>query len=313
MIVAGEPSKHSGEIGEALAGAFLAAIGWKTKLSKVSIACNNPNHKTASGNQRNSHGDDFVFVYNSPFYDDRTDAVHVSVKNNLNGYSSSVQTLKTTLKEHLLDINQMMSCAQFDDTVSGLIQHYKPRRSKTHSGLLIWLSSTIGSQDENILEKVSNIKLLDCCEHPVYFVDNARANFILRVVRSANDKTGGNFKFYYPDNGGLTSRRNEHYGDVLPLEHIVSDVIPIKGEIESKDVLLLYGNEPFSATAYKKLIWLGMAFANGWPRKIYIGFPDYNSAIHFNEAAAAARAFDDRDKELIPFCYFDSLLSELKA
>lgn len=311
--MSGEASKHSGEIGEELTDAFLVAIGWKTRLNKVSITCNNADHRTASDNQRRSHGDDSVFVYNSPFYDDRTDVVHVSVKNNLDGYSGSAQTLKSTLKDHLLDINQMMSCAQFDDAVSGLIQHCKPRRSKVHSGLLIWLSSTIGSQHENILEKVSNIQLPESCEHPVCFVDNARANFILRAVRSAKEKTNGNFKFYYPDNGGLTSRRSEQYGDVLPLEHIISDVIPIKGEVENKDVLILYANEPFSAIAYKKLIWLGMAFANGWPRKIYIGFPDYNLAVHLNEAAAAARAFDDRDKEIIPFCYFESLLSELKA
>lgn len=310
--MSGERSKHSGEVGESLAAAFLEAIGWKTRLSNVSVACNNPAHKNSSGNRKLSHGDDSVFIYNSPFYDDRTEIVHVSVKNNLEGYSESEASLKTTLKDHLSEINEVISCAKYDEAMHGLLSTYPAKKTKNHSGILVWLSSTIGSQYENIIEKTHNVQIREYCEYPVMLVDNARANFILRVIQSAKERTSGDFKFYYPDIGGLTNRRSEHYGGVLPLEHMFSDLIPIKGEIDGKDVLVIYANEDFTLTAYKKIIWLAMAFANAWPRKIFVGFPDYNHAAHYNEAAAAVLAFADRDKEITPFCFFDSLLSKLE-
>lgn len=96
----GEPSKTSGDIGEKLATALLDMIGWKLSIHNISIDCNTPSHLQNNGKPRKTHGEDQIFLYNSPFHDDHTEIVHVSVKNNAKKYPQE-GTLKTKFKTHL--------------------------------------------------------------------------------------------------------------------------------------------------------------------------------------------------------------------
>lgn len=80
--MSGEASKRSGELGEALAKELLRMIGWSPSLSTIKIPCAlQEKHGTTS------HGDDRLFIYNSPFLEGVTDVVHVSVKHQTGGYA----------------------------------------------------------------------------------------------------------------------------------------------------------------------------------------------------------------------------------
>lgn len=312
--MSGEDSKRSGEIGEKLAKAFLDLIGWGTSLQSVSIQCNDQDHKTASDNQRRSHGNDLVFIYNNPFYDSRTDIVHISVKNNLNGYSEKESELKVDFKNHLEEANAIISCAQYDSGLRDLLSKHKSRKHKEHSGLLIWTSSEKETANKDILSIIKNIKSLDeKCNKNVYLVDGARYNFILNAITHIKAEIGiEQFDFFYPETGGLVNRLDERYGSVLPLELIVSDIIPVKARTSEKEILYLYVNQAFEQDCYRRILSLSLGFAGAWPHEIRIGFPDYNPAHHANDAVASELPFVDRKKKFIPFCFNPSNLNALE-
>lgn len=312
--MSGEDSKRSGEIGEKLAKAFLDLIGWGTSLQSVSIQCNDLAHKTASDNQKRSHGDDLVFICNNPFYDSRTDIVHISVKNNLNGYAEKESELKNEFKNHVEEANEIISCAQYDSGLLSLLSKHKSRKHKEHSGLLIWTSSEKGSANKDILSIIKNVKSLDeKCNKNVYLVDGARYNFILTSITHIKAEAGiEQFDFFYPETGGLVNRLDERHGSVLPLELIVSDVIPIKARMPEKEILYLYVNQAFEQDCYRRVLSLALGFAGAWPHEIRIGFPDYNAAHHANDVIASELPFVGRKKKFVPFCFNPSNLNALE-
>ena len=303
--MSGEDSKRSGEIGEKLAKAFLDLIGWGSSLQSVSIPCTNNDHKNAAGKKRVSHGDDLVFIYNNPFYDNRTDVVHISVKNNLNGYAEKEGELKSDFKHHLEEANEIIACAQYDSALSDLLSKHRSRKHKEHSGLLIWTSSETASASKDVLSIVRNVKSLDeKCSKNVYVVDGARIHFILTAITHIKAEAGiEQFDFFYPETGGLVNRLDERHGSTLPLELVVSDVIPFKARSPDKEILYIYVNQAFEQDCYRRALSLALGFAGGWPHEIRIGFPDYNAAHHANDVIASELPFVGRKKKFVPFCF----------
>lgn len=310
--MSGEDSKRSGEIGEKLAASFLELIGWSGSLQSISVECTNKSHRTPSDNQKLSHGDDRVFIYNNPFYDSRTDIVHISVKNNLNGYSTNESTLKSELKLHVEEANDIISCAQYDTKLSKLLSNFAGRRHKEHTGLLIWTSSELKSCKENILTIVKNVKSLDPkCVKNVYMVDGARIEFFRQIIEHAKNLSSNSYEFIYPETGGLVNRLDERHGRILPLEMIVADVIPMKVHTPNGAALVIYVNQPFEQDAYRRALSFALGIAGAWPSEIQIGFPDFNAAHHTNDARAAEFLFIHRQKKFKPFCFIGSNLDAL--
>ena len=136
--MAGETSKKSGEIGEAIAIKLLELIGWRQSIQNVSVGCNNSRHKSETGGKRHSHGDDQIHLYNSPFYDNHTEMIHVSVKNSIGSHPAE-GTLREKLKSHIHDLNELIDCAQYDPKIKKLISNFQPKGLVNHIGLLVWL------------------------------------------------------------------------------------------------------------------------------------------------------------------------------
>lgn len=311
----GEDSKKSGEIGEALTKAFLEKVGWIDQLECIKIYCNSTEHKTPKENDRRTHGDDRVLISHSPFYDQRTDVIHISSKNSLNGYPQNHNELRKTFKKHIEELNEIISCAKYDSALLDLVNGYTPRRYTEHIGLLVWTDSSQETKDKDILKIVASSQLDEKCTHDIYFLDGARIDFIYKVIDHINteisDKNIDSYDFYCPDPGGLLYQQEERYRKNLPLELMISEVIPIRGIQGDKHKLYLYANQGFDTDSYRRLLDLALGFANAWPREIHIGFTDYNEAHHFNEARSAELSYSRRDKVLKPFCFNKSILNEL--
>ncbi|WP_440963990.1 hypothetical protein ACL58G_29235 [Massilia sp. GER05] len=313
--MSGENSKRSGEIGEKLADSYLELIGWSSGLQAIPIKCNDDSHRTAKDDLRRSHGDDRVFVYNNPFFDHQTDVVHISVKNSSKGYPTSEAVTKTEFKNFVEELNEIISCAQYDEGLDGLLDTYERRRHLEHAGLLIWTSSDFGSHDKDVLSLVRNIKSLDDkCIHNVYFVDGARIEFTRKMVEHLRSNSPGGYSFIYPEPGALINRNDERHGRALPLSLVIADVIPAKViAATGEEVLFLYANQAFDREAYMRLLNLALVIAGAWPQKVFIGFRDYNDAIHSNDARSAELAFQDRKKSFHPFSFEPSNLASLSA
>lgn len=311
--MSGEQSKKSGEHGEKLAEAFLKAIGWHQDLKALTIPCTDENHVGSGGNPRKTHGDDRVFIYNNPFYESRTDIVHVSVKNSIAGYPKKEGEIRTTLKNFVLEANEIIACAQYDTTIHDLAKTFSSRKRVEHSGLLIWTSSHNDSFNQDVLSVCAPTRGLDeACTRPVYLVDGARIHFILTVLDHADREQDVTHRFYFPDTG-LVNKGDERHGKFLPLELIVADMLPLKVTTRDRERLHLYVRQPFDQEAYTRAVALALSLTGGWCSAVRIGFPDYNSSQHDQIAAKAKLPFDNRETEISAFCYIRSNLNALET
>lgn len=308
--MAGEKSKSSGENGEKIASGLLDRIGWGVGLQNIPIKCNTPAHKNDAGNQRTSHGEDKIFIYNNPFHDTRTDVVHVSVKNKLGAYPLSEATLKREFKQHLAEIHEVIECARYGEEISQVISTFKARKHIFHSGLLVWVHNDDGEIDRDIKPTLSKIRLEQDSTIPVYLIDSGRAGFLWKVLDDIKQRNK-RWEFFYPVIGTVTTVDEARAGSFLPLELIASDVIPILVYDGDRTEMILYANQAFSADGYKKLMAYGLRFCTSLVTTIKIGMPDYNPATDKNQADMARLAFSDRKEKIEPFSFNRSFLNLL--
>jgi hypothetical protein len=306
--MAGEKSKTSGEIGEKIAKGLLDRIGWEKSLQNIPIQCTTRTHRNDAGNQRTSHGEDRVFLYNSPFHDERTDVVHVSVKNKLGAYPSSENALRREFKEHISELHQIIECARFSHEISEAVGDFKARKSVSHSGLLIWVHNDIESIETDIKPALSKIRLEQESGVPIYLIDSARATFLMKVLDDIQLQ-GKQWSFFYPIIGTAVTVEESRVGSFLPLELIASDVLPVVFRDGDKTEMVIYANQPFSADAYKKLMAYGLRFGSSLVTSIRIGMPDYNPATDSASADRARLTFADREEKIEPFSFNRSILT----
>lgn len=306
--MAGEKSKKSGEIGEAITKALLERIGWKNLMHNLSIDCNTPSHVNAEGNSRQSHGEDQIFLYHSPFHDDRTDFVHVSDKNVLGSYPREA-TLRTQFKAHLKELHQTIECAKHNPKLREVSSSFGAKKHRYHSGLLVWLHNENEDIEKSILQDLSGARLDIESDEPFYVVDNARASFLLKVIDDLERKSsGGDYEFFYPRIGSAISVDEKRTGKFLPLELIAADIIPAVLHKDGRQELIVYANENFDSDTYKNLIAYGLSFAFGLITTIRIGMPDFNPARDQENADQARMAFHQRSEEVTPFSFNRSIL-----
>lgn len=304
--MSGETSKSSGEIGEKLASRLLQMLGWKALMHNVSIDCVTDKHVNAEGNPRKSHGEDQIFLYHNPFHDDRTDVVHVSNKNAINGYLSS--KLKTDFKSHIRELSETAECASFGRKLNEICKSFKTKKTVSHSGLLIWLHNDEGDLERDIKGDLENSRLDSVVKIPIYLVDSNRASFLLNVVDDAS-KREGEYEFYYPRIGTSLSVDEQRSGKVLPLELIAAEVVPVVIRRGEASELVIYANQEFNQSTYKALIGYALTFSAGWVKKISIGTKDYNPARDKEEADLVRMSFHERQEDIVPFSYNRSILA----
>src|SRR5690242_8777657 len=102
----GETSKTSGENGEKITEEVLKLIGWSNPMKGVEVTCN------IRGHGKQTHGNDFLFIYDNPLHESRTDIAYISTKNEKNGYANGAQGVRTTLKKHLSELDKIIGCSR---------------------------------------------------------------------------------------------------------------------------------------------------------------------------------------------------------
>ena len=310
--MAGEKSKKSGEIGEALATALLERIGWYNLIHNISIECNTPSHVTEKRKQRQSHGEDQVYLYNNPFHDDRTDIVHVSNKNIIGRYPQ-VGTLRTIFKSHIKELGETIECAKHNQKLREIGTAFQARKKRYHAGLLIWLHNDHEDIEKNILADLAPSRTDVEGEIPYYIIDNGRAAFLLKVVDDLRRRAvGGDYNFFFPRIGTSITVDEMRTGRALPLEILASDIIPAVVTKDGKKELFLYANEAFHIDSYKNLMAYGLNFASGLITTIRIGMSNYNAARDEEDASHARLVFHNRDETISPFSFNRSILDLLQ-
>ena len=104
--MAGEKTKSIGEYGEKIGRNLLDLVGWKDTIRNISITCNQGDeHKNSSGNPKQTHGDDELFIYDCPYFSDRRVAVHVSIKHSEQYNSTESKQVSQLMPSHEYVIN----------------------------------------------------------------------------------------------------------------------------------------------------------------------------------------------------------------
>ncbi|WP_277373497.1 hypothetical protein [Pseudomonas sp. AA-38] len=304
----GESSKTSGENGEKITEELLKLIGWSNLIKGLSVPCNNKTHA-----RENTHGNDFVFIYNNPLHDNRTDVIYVSSKNAKNGYPKGEKGVKTEFKKHLSELDEIVSCSKISPEISHKLKTFQGRSQKKHIGLLVWLHGDRGSLDRDIKPYLNNIQLDLSSNYPLYLIDMSRASFIKEAISHFRGiKQGKEYHFYYPKLGNVIASADERYGELLPIELIASDLIPIRFMLGEKPSLCLYAKQSFSEDTLKKLCSLAFDFADGWVEDIFIGLESYHPADDLQEKDSVLMAYQERKANIKVFCYKESILDLLE-
>ncbi|WP_308366889.1 MULTISPECIES: hypothetical protein [unclassified Microbulbifer] len=305
----GESSKTSGENGEKITEELLKLIGWSNLLKGVSVPCNDKSH-----NREKTHGNDFIFIYDSPLHEDRTDVVYVSSKNAKNGYPRGDQGVRTTLKEHLSELDEIVSCSKISPEISQTIQNFKGRKQKKHAGLLVWLHGDRENLNRDIRRVLNHIRLDLKSNCPLYLMDMSRASFIKAAISHFRaTKYGGEYQFYYPKLGNVIANNDERYGYILPIELIASDLIPIRFILGERPSLCLYAKQGFSEETLNKLCSLAFDFSDGWVKDIFIGLESYHPADDKQKKDSVLMAYQEREANIKVFCYKETILDLLEC
>lgn len=304
----GESSKKSGEVGETITKKLLSIIGWKQSIHNVSIKCNTAKHLNDKGSPKRTHGEDQIFLYDSPFHDDITEFIHISVKNTINKYPGS-DGLKTKFKEYSNELYEIIECAEYSPELSEISNTFVSKKHRNHVGLLVYLQNDIDGIERNIRPDLANIRLEKESDIPIYLIDNARASFLLKIADYLkSNSVGGSYEFFYPQIGTSVSVESPRTGNYLPVELIASDVVPAlitkNGVIE----MIVFANESFDSNVYKQLIEYSLHFATGLVSRIKIGMRDFNSAQDEEIVQKVRMSFKDREELITPFCFKRSIL-----
>lgn len=304
----GELSKTSGENGEKITEELLRLIGWSNLLKGVSVPCNNKTH-----NREQTHGNDFIFIYNNPLHDSRTDVVYISSKNVNKGYPKGDQGVRTEFKKHLYELDETVSCSKISSEISQKLQTFQGRRQKKHMGLLVWLHGDRENLERDIKPALSSIQLDLSSNCPLYLLDMSRASYIKEAINHFRaTKQGEDYGFYYPKLGNVIASADERYGDVLPIELIASDLIPIRFMLEERPSLCLYVKQAFSEESLRKICSLAFDFADGWVEDIFIGLESYHPADNKQAKDTVLMAYQERKARIKVFCYKESILDLLE-
>jgi len=303
----GELSKTSGENGEKITEELLKLIGWSNPMKGISVPCNNESHN------KKTHGNDFVFIYNNPLHDNRTDIVYISSKNAKDGYPKSDQRVRTKFRSHLAELDEIVSCSKNSATINETLRTFNGRKQKKHMGLLVWTHGDRNTLDKDIRPTLNHIQLGLSSNCPLYLVDMSRASFIMNAISHFKaSKQGKEYQFYYPKLGNVIANGDERYGNLLPIELLASDLIPFRFMLGEKPSLCLYAKQDFSEGSLKKLCSLAFDFADGWVQDIFIGLEKYHPANDKQIKDAVLMAFREREASITVFCYKESILDLLE-
>ncbi|GAA4339108.1 hypothetical protein GCM10023149_49590 [Mucilaginibacter gynuensis] len=275
----GEISKRTGELGEEAGYRFLERIGWSNGQRGLSIPCNDSTKHI----DRETHGIDYLKLYNCPLIQHRLVNAVVSIKATKSAYDKYPNS---KFKTFLTELSDICNCYNRSDEKNAALGQFleNPIDSDSIIGVLLWFSNDASEENRDLLKETAtaNIEGLEDFQfEATYFVDLKRAEFMWEILGHA-DSNYQSWEFLYIETG-LNYREDIKIksGSLLPVEYINSSIIPLKYSRPGSENLVLYTIDPFNEEDLKKLVGLANKLSGAFAGAIHILFPDY--VINGNE------------------------------
>ncbi len=292
----GEWSKKIGEYGEDVVEKFFSVIGWNDLSKGVVLPCIQPEkHKNEQGNQRQTHGIDFLYSYMSPLVSNQLNNVITSVKYKTIKYPNSPTNL---FKEFMDDLVTTLECFDISEEKNLSIDGFS-YSSINDIGVLFWLNNQEDSNDD-LISIIASARIDFIANKTIFIMDNKRVGFILEVMRYIKTQAHKyNYAFYYPNTGQNINPLNRiNTGKMLPVEFLNSTIIPIK--LENKDnpketSLFLATLDAFDEEDLIRLMGLAKDISTDLAGEVIIAFLDYQELKHSNLVSRAKQKFQAMD------------------
>lgn len=278
--MAGERSKEIGEYGEKVISNILNLIGWAPFINNIDIECY---RSTLHNKKLNKHGLDYIKFYKCPIHSDTQKTIAISAKYNKQYLANPAPKVK----DNLIDLGDTMNCLKHNEKynnkkIEGHVKH------NDLMGILFQLNHSGGYRDD-LISKIGQLRISpDKSYKPIFIIDNRRASFYYSVVENYKSIAESNEPiFAYPQTEfNMDSHTNLSEGRILPIEFLVSDIIPMKID-KGNDIkeLLLFTNNNFSKESLNRLVSFSKSFTNGWSSTIKILFPDYRELHNFKDVS----------------------------
>jgi hypothetical protein len=266
-----EASKKRGEFGEDIVDKLLELIGWRPNIKGVDIECLRPMDHAISARGRTTHGIDFVYSYDSTFFNNTKEFVLISSKYNDSYPSNPVAKFKS----HLKDLAFAMECFRRSNIKNKLSEFGKDNR---YSGIIFWLDN--GGEYDDVVDRLTDFRIDDELEFDtIYLVDNRRADFLYHAITYAKTYFQDcEIEFVIPNTGlNSTVKTRTSSSKVLPVQYINSSILPLKiiQKDNGQEILVINVIDGFEEENLAQLISLAQKLTEGWSNKIYILFPRY--------------------------------------
>jgi hypothetical protein len=268
----GEVSKKRGEFGEEIVEKLLSMVGWQP-MKGIDIECIHPIEHITSTRIRNTHGIDFIYQYESPFFNDMTDFVLVSSKFNDEYPSNPV----IKYKSHIKDLAFAIECFKRSSLKNKLSVFGKSNR---YSGVIFWLDNGTDKEYDDVIERLADFRVDDDVDfETIYLVDNKRADFLYQTISYANNYfKEGSIEFLIPNTGhNNTVRTRMSSSPILPVQYINSSILPLKviQKDGSQEILVLNVIDEFERGHLPHLISLAQKLTEGWSNQVHILYPRF--------------------------------------
>lgn len=284
MEAMGEFSKYVGEVGEEIVNDFLNLFGWKNLCNNKQLDCCVGDHN------KQTHGIDALFVYNSMLQKQSLVSVVVSAK-----YSSTpYKKVKGTFRSHFKDLAHTIECYSKSQLKRNITKKFQGSSRKEDIGVLFYLNNDESESNDNIKSEIINHRIDSNLKfNAIHLIDNSRAKFLYNSINFIKKKHG-EISFFCL-NTTLNVSSSVRHSKVMPVEYITSPIIPISVPDDNGRKFILICDFNFSkeslALVYKLARKLCSDFANHY--EIY--FNKYNKLTDSPAVAEVkmAQGFDD--------------------
>ncbi len=268
-----EVSKKRGEFGEEIVEQLLSLIGWQPNMKGVDIGCISPIEHAVSTKNRTTHGVDFIYHYDSPFFNDTHDFVLVSSKFNDEYPSNPVAKFKS----HIKDIAFAIECFKKSPIKNSLSKFEK---SNKYTGVIFWLDNGKDKEYDDVIERLTDFRVEDEVDfESIYLVDNKRADFLYQTLNyTSHFFKKSTIEFLIPNTGhNNTVKTRKSSSSVLPVQYINSSVLPLKviQKDGAQETLVLSMIDEFEEGHLQHLMSLAQKLTEGWSNQVFLLYPKY--------------------------------------
>ncbi len=287
-----EVSKKRGEFGEEIVDKLLSMIGWHPNMKGIDVECIRPIEHAISTKSRTTHGVDFIYQYDSPFFNDTKDFVLISSKFNDEYPSNPV----TKFKSHLKDLASAIECFKKSLLKNQLAEFGK---SNKYTGVIFWLDNGKDKEYDDVIERLTDFRTEDDVDfESIYLVDNKRADFLYQTLSYAeNHFKKSSVEFLIPNTGhNNTVKTRKSSSAVLPVQYINSSILPLKviQKDGAQETLVLNVIDEFEEGHLPHLISLAQKLTEGWSNQIYILYPSFVKNTFGDSVEKAKLEFGDQ-------------------